>query len=537
VQWSGRLTHKIAGNYRNLYDGKVYNSGFKEYDGNLFLGMNKKWGHTHLHLSSFNNVLNLPEGERDSSGAFIYTDRDGNEKTAGSKELNGYQTGFPHQRVNHLRIASNNYFILPKGTLNADLAYQQNKRREFADVMNPDDIALFFDLHTFNYNIRYHLTERNNWETSIGAGGMQQSNHNKGIEFLIPEYRLFDAGIYLLTQKTIQDQWILSGGVRFDSRNMKSDQLILDTLGKPVATQDATTQMKFSPLSTTYYGLSGSAGLSWLLSSTATFKFNLSRGYRAPGIAELASNGRHEGTFRYEVGNASLRPEISHQIDVAFFKNAEHLTLEITPFVNFISHYIYAEKMVDSSGNDIIIDPADPAPAYRFVQGNARLTGTEIYLDFHPHPLDWLHIEQSFSFVKGLLSQQSDSTKYLPMIPAPKYKVELKAAFKSAGKFLSNVYIKAGCDYYFKQNNIYSAYGTETATAAYLLVNAGVGAYLKALKKKDRLAVFISGDNLTNISYQSHLSRLKYAPENRASGRTGVFNMGRNISLKLIWNL
>jgi iron complex outermembrane recepter protein len=39
------------------------------------------------------------------------------------------------------------------------------------------------------------------------------------------------------------------------------------------------------------------------------------------------------------------------------------------------------------------------------------------------------------------------------------------------------------------------------------------------------------------VSYQSHLSRLKYAPENIATGRTGVFNMGRNVSLKLIIGL
>ena len=33
--WEGRLTNKLAGNYENKYDGKVLNSGFKEFDGNL----------------------------------------------------------------------------------------------------------------------------------------------------------------------------------------------------------------------------------------------------------------------------------------------------------------------------------------------------------------------------------------------------------------------------------------------------------------------------------------------------------------------
>lgn len=45
--------------------------------------------------------------------------------------------------------------------------------------------------------------------------------------------------------------------------------------------------------------------------------------------------------------------------------------------------------------------------------------------------------------------------------------------------------------------------------------------------------VSIIGDNLLDKAYQSHLSRLKYADENAVTGRTGVFNMGRNITLKL----
>ncbi len=40
---------------------------------------------------------------------------------------------------------------------------------------------------------------------------------------------------------------------------------------------------------------------------------------------------------------------------------------------------------------------------------------------------------------------------------------------------------------------------------------------------------------MTDVAYQSHLSRLKYTPENQATGRTGIYNMGRNISFKLVF--
>jgi iron complex outermembrane recepter protein len=536
-QWLGRLTNKFAGNYQNSYDGKVYNSGYKEYDGSLFLGLNKKWGHTHWQVNSFNNTLNLAEGERDSTGKFIFLTPDGNEKTANDTDLSGYNTGFPHQKVNHLSVSANNYFILNKGTINVDLGFQNNQRREFGDATKPNDVALFFDLNTFNYNMRYNFEAQNGWETSIGLGGMHQNNTNRGLEFLIPAYNLWDAGAFVFTQKTFKDKLILAGGLRFDNRNMQSKALILDSLGVPTTSQNATADIKFNAIKQNYDGVSGSIGLSYLMDKTSTLKFNLSRGFRAPNISEIAANGRHEGTFRYEIGTPNLASEISHQIDLAYFKNAEHFTFEFTPFVNLISNYIFSEKLVDASGNEIIKDPNDPAPAYQFTQGNATLWGGEIYTDFHPHPLDWLHIENALSFVKATQSNQSDSTKHLPFIPAPKYRGELKAEFKKWGKNISNGYLKFAIDYYFKQNDFYSAYNTETATPAYMLLSVGVGASIKAFDKSDFMRIFISAENLADVSYQSHLSRLKYAPLNVVTGRSGVFNMGRNISLKLILNL
>jgi iron complex outermembrane receptor protein len=540
IQWLGRFSHKLAGNYQNKYDGKVYNSGFQEYDGNLFLGINKKWGYSHLNLSTFNTTLNIIEGDRDSLGRFVFAAPDGKGSTreiaATAQDLSGYKTGFPHQMVNHIRIFSNQYFILRKGTLHLDLGYQNNQRKEFGDVLNPQDKALYFDLNTFNYNFRYNLPEIKGWETSVGMSGMYQNNTNKGLEFLIPAYALFDVGGFVFTQKTFHNL-TLAGGLRVDNRNMRTRQLILNSLGAPVGMEDSTTFLKFHAFHQNYGSYSGSVGLSYQIDKQSTLKFNLSRGFRAPNIAEISSNGKHEGSLRYEYGNPDLKAEASHQIDLAYFLNTDHLTFEFTPFANFISNYIFMEKLSSASGGDSIPDLSDPTPAYRFTQGNATLLGGEIYVDLHPHPFDWLHIENSFSYVQARQNHQSDSTRYLPFIPAPKYRGELKAQFKKVGKNLSNAYIKFGVDYYFQQNKFFRAYGTETGTPSYTLINAGLGAGVKAFKRNNFMSIFISAENLANVAYQSHLSRLKYAPENALTGRNGIYNMGRNVSLKVIFHL
>ena len=522
--WEGRLTNKLAGNYENKYDGKVLNSGFKELDGNLMLGINKNWGHSYFNVSSYNTTLNIVEGERDADGKFTFINSNGDDVTATDEDYKGYKVGFPHQEINHLRLTSNNYFLLKNGTINADFAFQNNKRKEFADATNPDEKELFFDLNTFNYNVRYNVKEINYWETSFGIGGMQQSNTNKGVEALIPDYQFFDAGAFVFTQKTFNKNLTLAGGLRFDNRNVDAKEMLEDT------------DVKFAKFNKNYSGISGSLGLSYQLDKQSTIKLNLSRGFRAPNIAELSSNGIHEGTFRYEIGDINLKSEISHQIDAAYFLNSDHVSFEFTPFVNFISNYIYTEKMQDANGNDVIIDPNDPVPAFKFTQGNSQLFGGEVFLDFHPHPFDWLHVENSFSYVRATQNNRPENEKFLPFIPAPKYRGEIKTNFEKVNNTFSDFYAKFSVDHYFKQNNIYSAFDTETATPAYTLLSVGIGADIKAFGKKDFFNVFISGENLTDVAYQNHLSRLKYAPENPATGRVGVFNMGRNFSVKLMMN-
>ena len=101
---------------------------------------------------------------------------------------------------------------------------------------------------------------------------------------------------------------------------------------------------------------------------------------------------------------------------------------------------------------------------------------------------------------------------------------------------LNNAFVSLGVDYNFKQNHYYKADDTETATPAYCLLNASIGT--DVMYKGHRVAcVSITGTNLTDKAYQSHLSRLKYADFNPVTGRQGVFNMGRNVVFKITFPL
>jgi len=115
---------------------------------------------------------------------------------------------------------------------------------------------------------------------------------------------------------------------------------------------------------------------------------------------------------------------------------------------NVISNYIYAEKLIGANGTDSIPDPSNPAPAFKFSSGKTLVWGGELYFDVHPHPLDWLHLANSFSFVESKQQNQSDSTKYLPFTPAPKYRGEIRVHLKTMGKYISNAYVKIAVDHF-----------------------------------------------------------------------------------------
>jgi iron complex outermembrane receptor protein len=75
--------------------------------------------------------------------------------------------------------------------------------------------------------------------------------------------------------------------------------------------------------------------------------------------------------------------------------------------------------------------------------------------------------------------------------------------------------------------------GTETPTPSYSLWNLGMGTEIRSKKGSPLFQFYFGVNNVLDKAYKHHLSRLKYAAENPATGRVGVFNMGRNFSFKI----
>jgi iron complex outermembrane recepter protein len=522
INWNLYGTLKSAGDYQNKYDGRVLNSRFHEKNTGGYIGVNKKWGFSHLVVSYFNQQTGLVEGDRDpASGQFLLYSGTSLQRVATAADLEERSPFIPNQKIGHFKVASDNNISLGKSRLKLNLGFQDNQRKEFGNPEEPQAAELWFDLKTITYNVQVSLPGEKEWHTSVGINGMYQNNLNKGEEAIIPDYHFFDAGGFVYVQRFF-DRSTISGGLRFDNRSVK---------GKEMAEGN---DIKFESFSQSYSNVSGSIGVSFEPSENISLKTNFARGFRAPTLAELASNGAHEGTNRYEYGDRNLKSETSRQWDGGMQMDYEHFSLGWSLFYNRVNNFIFYRKLESVSGGDSLVQvDGEDLQAFRFQQYRATLRGMEMSFDFHPHPLDWLHFENSISFVRGRFNEMIDDTRNLPQIPPARWQSELRVAFKKSGHACRNAYLRLGVEKNFSQNKPFTAYQTETHTPGYMLLNAGAGADIVNKKNQTILSIHLAGINLTNTVYQSHLSRLKYTDVNEVTGRAGVFNTGRNFSVKV----
>ena len=464
-----RVSNTLHSDYKIPNGDRVTNTRYKELDFKTGIGYSDKNFSSEFRYNYNRLLLGIPRGG--IAAQTTVKDPD-----------------YPRQAVYNQLLSLNNTVFLGSSKLDLNVGYIYNDRTEFPESATPGSS---WHLKTLNYDAKYHLPSTDKFETIIGVQGMHQTNLNVGTEYLIPDATTKDIGAFGTTRYEIGNN-VFQAGIRYDTR--KVNGIEHGTFGN---------EGYLAAIDRKFDSFNASLGYKRDLSKTVILRLNLASGFRAPNIFELSSNGVHDGTIRYEIGNPNLKSEQNFQTDLNLEYNSSHFELFVNGFYNKINNYIF----ISPNGNVI-----NDFNVFDYLQNNANLYGGEVGIHFHPHPLDWLHITSSFESVTGKKQDGSN----LPLIPANKWTNTVRVDFKS-NKTFKDIFALANVEHTLNQN---SPSEFETKSNDYTLVNMGIGG--KVILGKTSFNVNLNANNLLNKTYIAHLSRLK---------NDGIPNIGRSVVL------
>lgn len=476
--WKLRMGIENNADYSDGNGQRVLNSRFDGYYLKSTWGFEKKnWNSTNNLLSSFNRY------------GFIFNDiysfikPDARWSTALDKN--------PAHLVLLNILSSENKFVLRNQSLlyfNAGI--QSNKRME-----NEGGGAISLNMHllTGQYLLKWERPLDHRRKITIAQLTSFESNSNYGARKIVPDALMQEANISAYIEDKVNTHWLWEHGIGL------GEKWIISKLTPSVNTPDKLIHpfQKWSPYYNVYSGFNYRPEQHWL------FKLNIASGVRVANLAELSSNGLHEGIFTYEIGDPNMKNEQNFSLNSIVQYTRAHWSVSLSPFVNYFINYIYLAPTNEQWYG---------FPVYRYLQQNARQYGTECVLNyqFNAH---W----QSTTSYAGMSSKTADGA-YTPYIPAQKlstsaqYTIHL-AEQKNSLKIFSKI------DYFAAQ---YQGAQYEIKTGDYWLWEAGIQAQIQSHGKSYTLG--LNGNNLLNVAYYDHMSRFKYF---------GLLNMGRNICIQL----
>lgn len=430
---------------------------------------------------------------------------------------------YPYQSANHLTIQNEHNWKFTDSELAVDVAFQNNHRQErsafhthYPNQLPPEkdaDIELDFNLNTFSGNAKYtHFFSKKN-VTDIGLQLQFQDNTIGGFNFLLPEYKRENYGLFVLHNYRWTNNFRVNLGARYDFSAIKTDsfydQVLYEHLiGRNYSEALAHQYAQRSPdLSRNLGNFNLKVGAMYSLNKKIDFTLNIGSSFRNPTPIELGANGVHHGSFRHEQGDTQLDAEKGYVVDVQANYQTENFGLKFSPYVYYFANYIYLRPTGDFS-----VLPHS-GQIYTYSQTEALLTGFELETVFS---VDAFSAEFVLEYIYNRQIQQQYP---LPFTPPLNVFGKLDYTFSEKGNTFQNSNIYLTGKYFAAQHRIAQ---NEEVTPSSLVFGAGVTTELKLGKMNANLS--LSVQNIFDTKYFSHLSfyRSLEIPE-----------QGRNIQLMI----
>ncbi len=485
--------------YIKLKDSRLRNTAGLERDGSLMVGYAGYNFHTDLRVSDsysksgfFANAHGLEV--RLSDIDYDHSTRD---------------IDLPHQWVNHLKVLSHSSWRNDVVSVDASLAYQQNRREECSEPVShgymptpSDEMERHFDKSTYTANIGLKMSLGRH-SLSGGSNAEYQHNRRSGWGFIIPDFETGSLGAYLLDKYEPSNNLKLNAGLRFDHAQTHIHSYN-DWYLTPVGA-DSVYKQRSADIDLTFSNLTWSVGAvysagAWLM------KANVGKSFRIPIPKELGADGINYHIFRYERGNAELNPEVSYQLDLSIYRSGKLLTVQVEPYLNYFPNYIYLNPTAQYE---------EGLQLYHYTQAEVLRYGVECQADYKITRHFEAELKGEYLYAEQLSGAKKGYT--LPFSTPWSADAGLKYSHKrhGEGSIGLNVHLVG------KQDNIVPP---EKPTDGYWTLNLTANHRFRLTGSS--INVSLHADNLLNKRYYDHTSyyRLIDVPE-----------AGRNFAVMVGW--
>ncbi|RZM26658.1 MAG: TonB-dependent receptor [Pedobacter sp.] len=431
----------------------------------------------------------------------------------------------PYQQVNHFKLISSNTYQWNQHKFDLEAGFQRNFRQEYSQYVNhgympsrlPDslnmasDLERQFDKKVYSLNLRDEITLGNH-ALSVGVNADHQDNAISGWTFLVPAFKQSAVGLFAYDKYRVSDRLLLHGALRYDHARISMYKYTDWFVSGPVEGETGSGEQltRAADLQRSFNSLVWSVGLNYNLEQLA-IKANIGKSFRMPIAKELGANGVNYHYFSYERGNADLSPEQSYQADLSLSWTSPRWSLQLSPFYNYFSNYIYLNPTAEhdyfyGAGNQV----------FKYAQSEVMRYGAEITLKYTISDAFSTEFLAEYLYAKQLSGDKKGYT--LPFSPPASGLINLTWSPKT-GNALADSYLSVDYRLVASQSNIVPP---EKKTAGYGLVNLQAGTRLQLGQQV--LMLSLQAQNLFDTRYLNHTSfyRLIELPE-----------QGRNIVLSL----
>jgi iron complex outermembrane receptor protein len=341
-------------------------------------------------------------------------------------------------------------------------------RYEHAELEPSGEVGTQFDQDGLSLRLAVDTVELAGWRGSMGVQYRDVDFVALGEEAFVPASVTRNVGLFVYEERAFGPLTLELGG-RLERQKIDSEAEV-----------------------PAYDSARGSfaGGLVWKFSEGWSTALNATSTTRHPTSTELYADGPHVAVQRFEIGDASLRPERATTLDLSLRHKGENWSMTLTAFRSDYTDYIYGALTGEIE---------DDMPVAQYLQEDARFAGFEAELELPS--LDISGGKLQTRLLADSVRAKLDAGGDLPQIPPLRVGAELRYAKNAWSTGVS-------AHRYSRQDRVSD---NELPTAGYTLL--GVDASWRLPWNEKAVLVYLRGDNLLDEDARRHTSPLKeFAP-------------------------